>query len=91
MDYEPGFLQYPQINLNGTDALDLARQYFDAAKAVERAANLQANILHGRDYQTLPHEAYMRAKNDMLDRQKKLIEVYNDLMRIGENCVSQER
>jgi hypothetical protein len=84
-------LQFPGINLNGADATDLARQYYEAAKAVEHAADLQARIVHGRDYQTLSPEAYQKALDQMVERQKKLIEVYNDLRMLADYCIGEAR
>lgn len=54
---------YPQVNLNGSDALDLVMQQqgvVSAAHALLRA--LRAAYPHGRDYQTCPAGTYEKAR-----------------------------
>ena len=82
-------LQYPQINLNGADGLDLARQYAEAAQAVENAVEKMGRLVHGRDYQTAGVDAYRNAVEQMRDRIRPMVAIYNDLRDIAENCVDQ--
>lgn len=54
---------FPQVNLNGTSAEALLRQYTQAADAIRVAVNAFVDAApHGRDYQTLPDGAYERAR-----------------------------
>lgn len=79
----------PNINLNGSDGMELARQYYEAAQAVENAANLMGRLVHGRDYQGSPDGAYERAYEQMVERLKPMISAYNDLKAIAEHCVEE--
>lgn len=85
-------LQFPTINLNGTNPHCLAREYYEAAEAVELAHKRMQSIVHGRDYQ---HEGglaeYKLAVEQMQERSKRLIEVYNDLTRLGDFCIQEAR
>ena len=83
--------QFPVINLNGADAMDLARQYHEAAIALESAVNLMGGIVHGRDYQTAPEGAYVTARAEMVERIKPLIDAYNELKMLAESCAEQAR
>lgn len=83
-------MQFPQINLNGSDAQSLAEQYHMAAIAVENALNATYGIVHGRDYQTLPEGAYTRAVREMEARQELLGTAAADLQRLTEHCMSDD-
>lgn len=84
-------MELPNINLNGADGMDLARQYHETAKAVEHAVNLMGYLVHGRDYQGSPEGAFERAREEMLDRIKPMISAYNDLNQIAEYCAESAR
>jgi len=84
-------VQYPQININGATAMDLAQQYDTAARAVEHAAELVGRLVHGRDYQTLSPDLYQNAVRENTERVKTLIAVYNDLMEIAHYCAGEVR
>ena len=80
-------MQFPQINLNGSDAQSLAEQYHKAALAVEAALNATYGIIHGRDYQTLPGWAGARAIREMEARQTLLRNVADDLHVLTDHCM----
>jgi hypothetical protein len=84
-------MQLPEINLNGTDGMDLAQAYNQAYVALERAITLMNAPLHGRDYQTLPPEAYQTARREMTERTKAMITVANDLREIVTHCADNAR
>lgn len=79
---------FPTINLNGSRPIVLAREYHEAARAVEEAHKRMQHLVHGREYQ---HEgglaSYKLAVEQMQERSKKLIEVYNDLVQIADYCM----
>ena len=79
-------MELPNINLNGADGMDLARQYHEAAKAIEDAVGKMGHLVHGRDYQGAPDGSYSRAREEMLDRIKPMISAYNDLRQISMHC-----
>lgn len=83
-------MQYPQINLNGSDAIDLAVQYHDAARSLEVACLKMSSIPHGRDYQTLPAGSYEKAREEMHHRVKAISVIMNELEELASNCVDQE-
>lgn len=84
-------MQLPQINLNGSNGMDLALQYNEACAALEKAITLMNAPLHGRDYQTLPPEAFATARQEMTERTKAMIAIYNDLMEIAHHCMENAR
>jgi hypothetical protein len=84
-------MQLPQINLNGTDGMDLALAYNQAYVALEKAITLMNIPFHGRDYQTLPPEAYQTARREMTERTKAMIAVANDLREIATYCAENAR
>ena len=56
-------IMLPQVNLNGTSAEALLRQYTQAADALRVAVNAFVDVTpHGRDYQTLPDGSYAVAR-----------------------------
>jgi hypothetical protein len=78
--------QVPLINLNGSDAMELARQYHEAAIALQNAVNLMGGIVHGRDY---PLGGYQTAQDEMVERIKPVIDAYNDLTQLARACAEQ--
>lgn len=60
----PSFVT-PVVNLNGNNIDTLIAQYDAAWDAYNKAAEAFLNIdFHGRDYQTLPREAWYRADSE---------------------------
>lgn len=84
-------LQFPNINLNGAEGMDLATQYHEAAQAIEVAVNLMGRIVHGRDYQGLLDGSYTCAREQMMNRIKPMIEAFNDLNQIAQHCAENAR
>jgi len=78
--------QFPQINLNGTDAKVLLDEYMNAIAGVANAIEcLKQVTCHGRDYQTLPdmRDAASIAFREHGERLEKLQQVHNDLHAIA--------
>jgi hypothetical protein len=84
-------MQLPQINLNGSDGMDLASQYQDAANAIEHAINLMGRIPHGRDYQTLPDGAFTTARREMLERINPMITAREEMLALANHCAESAR
>lgn len=84
-------MQKPQINLNGSDGMDLARQYHEAALALENAMRLMSPLVHGRDWQTLPESSFILARKEMADAIKVLDGVRADLEEVARSCAEQAR
>lgn len=79
-------MQTPQINLNGSDGLELAFQYQNAANAVKEAIRVMSPIVHGRDYQTLPDGSYERAREEMIARIGVMLTVKDQLEYLALFC-----
>lgn len=76
-------MQIPQINLNGSDPQRLRQNYFDAYTAMQEAIKQFERIdFHGRDYQTLPRNAFGFAQFEHRQRYTKLVTVRDELMAI---------
>ena len=78
-------MTFPVIHLNGSSKSYLEQQYRDAATAVRRARDVVAqNGPHGRDYYTLPGDAFGEARKEHEARLKRLREVTEELEQIWE-------
>ena len=84
-------MQYPNINLNGSDGLDLAVQYHKAAEALVTACSIMGRIAHGRDYQGLPDGAYFTAREEMIERIRRIHDTILELKLLESHCVEQAR
>ena len=84
-------MQLPQINLNGSDGMELALQYNQAYVALEKGMSLMAPICHGRDFQGLPESAYITARQEMVDRMKTVQSVCDDLKALALHCAQHAR
>lgn len=73
-------MKKPSIHLNGTSGERLAMYYEQAAEAVFRAQEaLMLACPNGRDYYPQGEDAYSDAHAEHNARQKKLLEVYDEL------------
>jgi hypothetical protein len=75
----------PVVHLNGTSKDELIKQLLDAGNALNAAVyKLGAAAPHGRDYYPLGDDAYKTARDQHLDRVKRIDAVMNELMYIAE-------
>lgn len=85
-------IQFPQINLNGTNGNELLQENMDAYAAVNNAIDYLSKVtVHGRDYQTLSGGAYYAARQEHLGRIAKLESVRADLAAIAAEISRQLR
>ena len=85
-------MQFPQLNINGTDGLELLTSYEKAMHAVEDALNVLRKLdVHGRDYQTITdiRNAVLTAQREHRERIAKVDGVWRDLIAIGEDIARQ--
>jgi hypothetical protein len=84
-------MQYPNINLNGTNGLSLAVQYHNAKETLNTACSIMGAIPHGRDYQGLPDGSYHTARDEMYDRIKIISRICDELELLELHCVENAR
>ena len=78
----------PLINLNGSDAMDLALQYNKATNLLDEAIRAMGSIIHGRDYPTGEYEA---AREEMNERIAKVLAVREEIQTITLHCMDSNR
>ena len=77
-------MQFPKINMNGTDGSNLLQQYLTALSSVQSAIHaVRAIEVHGRDYQTINSDAASVAMHEHRVRLGKLDGIRDDLERIA--------
>jgi hypothetical protein len=81
-------MQFPQININGTNAEVLKQEYLDAIHAIQAAqAAMSALTVHGRDYQTIATspkgDAASLAYHEHIARREALNKIERDLIAIA--------
>ena len=75
----------PTLNLNGTTGAELAEQCRAAWVALQAALEaLQGMAPHGRDYQTAGADSYKVAREQYIDRVRRLESVKDEIMDIYE-------
>jgi hypothetical protein len=73
-------LMVPTVHLNGTSKMSLLEGYETAYNAVKLAIDALVDTApHGRDYYVEADDAYSKARDQYLDRLRKLEEVQRDL------------
>lgn len=83
-------MQFPQLNINGTDGADLLSQYGNAVALVRAARDVTAAAApHGRDYQTMGLGTYTRAAMEHRERMRKLNSVLAELEALQLNVAEQ--
>lgn len=83
-------MQFPQININGTSGTELLEQIEEARVKVQEAREAVGEAVpNGRDYQTLPLEAYSQARVEHRARLQALSQVENELAAISRNIAEQ--
>lgn len=85
-------MQFPRINLNGTDGKVLLAEYRTAYETLATAIHeVEAITVHGRDYQTAPDYpmAQLRARDEHHERIRKLRGVMEELAEIAINLNDQ--
>lgn len=85
-------MQFPALNLNGTNGETLRAENFAAYEAVEQALIILNRVtVHGRDYQTITdiHGAYLTAQREHSVRIRMLEAVRNELAAITANIDEQ--
>ena len=70
---------FPQVNMNGTNATDLALGYLKASTLLEEAMRAMYVPFHGRDYQTMPEGSFDAAREEMNDRYNTLRNVKDEI------------
>lgn len=74
----------PTVNINGTSRLSLLGDYLDAMASIRATLTSLAKITpHGRDYQTVPHEAYTVAREQHFARVAAIEKVYDEITSIA--------
>ena len=85
-------LAYPRVNINGSSAADLERQYRLVYETLDHAYEVMAaNPPHGRDYQTAPRGEYDKAAKEHADRMKRLLAIGTEVMSIRMQLHNQRR
>lgn len=80
----------PRININGTDGKDLLQQWMDAHAALNKAHEaLLTAMPHGRDFQTVAQEFYRLARDEHIDRLKRLERISAEVEQIALNLLEQ--
>ena len=83
-------IQAPHINLNGSSKNDLLEQYQQAYLAACKSIDmLRLCAPHGRDYQSLPVEAYETARAQHRLRMESAHKIANDILDIVEQITVQ--
>lgn len=81
---------YPQINLNGTNGQELLEQNIDARTALQLASKaVERAYPNGRDYQTLPSDAFISASKEAERRLRTLNTLIIEYEAIAENISKQ--
>lgn len=84
LDKQQSEIVKPQVNINGSTAEALFREYYAAYEAVsETARTVQKLQPHGRDYQTVPNSVFEKAREQHDARVAKLLEVRQELVEIA--------
>ena len=83
-------MQFPVINMNGSNGQELLDQIMAAVNAV-RAARVAVGktIPHGRDYQTLDVNAYSAARDEHWTRCHTLGNLERELTELADNLYEQ--
>lgn len=85
-------LVVPTVHLNGTGAKGLLEQYRDAFSAVQTAIRaLTDSAPHGRDYYIHGMDAYQKARQEHLDRLKRLQSVAEEILALHDAVSDQRR
>ena len=80
----------PVLNLNGTSTTTLLSEYVQAAHAVRQAINAVQNItVHGRDFQTAEPGLYAKARDEQVERLRKLESVLDEIQQLQEAVYEQ--
>lgn len=84
-------MQYPQLNINGTNGKVLLDEHIEAMTAVQEAISaVQKITCHGRDYQTIANpQAASDAFREHLARIAALDKVAKELAAIASNIADQ--
>ena len=69
---------FRQVNMNGTDAADLALAYLDASNLLEQAIRAMYAPFHGRDYQLVPG-SFEEARREMNGRELAIRAVKDEI------------
>ncbi len=79
----PNDIALPTVHMNGTGRAQLIEQNKDALTAVRKAfVALQAAAPHSRDFYTQGPGAYTKARDQHVERLRKLESIESDLVEI---------
>ena len=77
-------IQFPQVNFNGSSKEALMKQNLKVLKAAKQLLEAMCEASpHGRDYQTLPIEAYRLARSQHEARQQMVISIRDEIEAIA--------
>jgi hypothetical protein len=80
-------MKLPTIHLNGTSAKSLAESYQFAATELSSALTALENVeLNGRDYYPQGQEAWSQAREEYIERCRKLKNIVDEVQAIADHC-----